>query len=114
MARTPLATIHATGVGIRRNVDQPGPKDFVIKVYVFEDTDIGPAQAHAALMDAAGNVEVDVERLPVQVAFPRNPAQHQARSRPVLAGVEIGALGGQFVGTLGCFVQRAGNGTVFV
>src|SRR6185295_5755963 len=44
------------------------------------------------------------------------PAQHQQRRRPVPGGVEIGPLGGNFVGTLGCFVRRgAGNsGPLFV
>jgi hypothetical protein len=140
MRRTPLATVHATGVGVRNDKESPGPTDFVIKVYVFETADVEPARNDAALLAAAQGVEVDVEHLPVQVAFPKktdtppkgygppaggssqgskksaasNPAQHQAHHRPAPAGVEIGPLGGEFVGTLGCFVRRNVTGPLFV
>lgn len=133
MRRSPLATIHATGVGVRGDTDTPGPKDFVVKVYVFEKSDVTSARNDPTLKHAVQGVEVDVEHLPVQVAFkPRtavesppyvravpapqaaHPAQHQARVRPVQAGVEIGPLGGDFVGTLGCFVRRQVHGRIFV
>lgn len=118
----PLANVHATGVGIRDD------GQFVVKVYVFDTVTIRSASAVPLLSAPIQGVHVDVEQLPVQVAFARaaakksapaaasNPAQHQARHRPVPAGVEIGPLGGNFVGTLGCFVRRGGDasGPLFV
>ena len=119
MAGTALRNVHATGVGVR------GSNDFVIKVYVFEQADVQAAASVALLSRARDGVDVDVEYLPVQMAFgtaparaarrpgaPKataNPAQHRKRRRPVPGGVEIGPLGGNFVGTLGCFV-RGGSG----
>jgi hypothetical protein len=133
MRRSPLANIHATGVGVRGDSETPGPNDFVVKVYVFEKTDVSAARNDPTLKRAVQGVDVDVEHLPVQVAFkPRtavesppytravpapqaaHPAQHQAKVRPVKAGVEIGPLGGDFVGTLGCFVRRQAHGRIFV
>jgi hypothetical protein len=111
---TPLRRIHATGVGVRANKDKPGPNDFAIKVFVFEQADVQAVKADAFLAGSYNGVDIDVEHLPVQLAFGRvrvprptgTPAQHQQRRRPVPAGVEIGPLGGTFVGTLGCFVRR--------
>lgn len=34
------------------------------------------------------------------------PAQHQARHRPIIGGLQINPLGSPFVGTLGCLVRR--------
>jgi hypothetical protein len=124
-----LRNVHATGVGIRGNTDRQAPHDFVIKVYVFDKEDVHNASAEPLLSRPLQGVEIDVEYLPIQVAFavatrgkrPKrrlagNPGQHQQRRRPVPAGVEIGPLGGNFVGTLGCFVRRgSGNsGPLFV
>ncbi len=121
--------VHATGVGVRGNTNKPGPDDFVIKVYMFNKTDVAWAGGQSLLNTALQGVDVDVEFLPVQVAFGKakashaakpsaatNPAQHQARRRPVPGGVEIGPIGGTFVGTLGCFVRRASGdqGPLFV
>ncbi len=128
---SPLQSVHATGVGVKDNSARSGPNDFVIKVYVFDKADVQPAAAEPLLSGALQGVEIDIEHLPVQVAFGKvktkkrekakpvaagAPAQHQQRRRPVPAGVEIGPLGGNFVGTLGCFVRRgAGNsGPLFV
>jgi len=131
-AATPSSSrnIHATGVGVRGNVAKPKENDFVIKVYVFDKAEVDRTAADPFIArPARQGVEVDVEYLPVQIAFaaktkPKKkpkpkakasptaatPAQHQRRLRPVPAGVEIGPLGGNFVGTLGCFVRRgAGN-----
>jgi hypothetical protein len=115
----PLRKIHATGVGVRSSQDKPGPTDFVIKVYVFEKADVPEATAEPFLSRPIQGVEVDIEYLPIQVAYGKakapkkpkpaavgGPAQHQQRHRPVPGGVEIGPLGGAFVGTLGCFVRR--------
>lgn len=102
-AGTALNNVHATGVGVR------GTDDFVIKVYVFDQAGVQAAQGVSLLSRAREGVEVDVEWLPLQTAFASNPAQHQQRRRPVPGGVEIGPLGGNYVGTLGCFV-RGGAG----
>jgi hypothetical protein len=127
--RSVLRTVHATGVGVRGEVATPGRNDFVIKVYVFNEADVEPASREPLLRKQTEGVDVDVEFLPVQAAFggsrhrplpqrataPKRarpqatPAQHQQRRRPVPGGVEIGPLGGNFVGTLGCFV-RSGSG----
>jgi len=120
-----LSNVHATGVGIRGNVDTPGKDDFVIKVYVFDKTEERGVAADPLVTQTVDGVEVDVEHLPIQFAFAKraakrpqagNPGQHQARRRPVPGGVEIGPLGGNFVGTLGCFVRRGpGNsGPLFI
>jgi hypothetical protein len=122
-AGSPVRNVHATGVGVWGNKDNPGPTDFVIKVYVFDEADVQPATSEPFFRRAGQGVEVDVEHLPIQVAFEMKsrrltatrpqagtPAQHQQRRRPVPGGVEIGPLGGNFVGTLGCFVRR-GPGT---
>lgn len=127
---SPFRSVHATGVGVRGNADTPGPTDFVIKVYVFDKADVQPAVAEPRISRPLQEVEIDIEHLPVQVAFVKlktkktkakpaaagTPAQHQKRRRPVPGGVEIGPLGGNFVGTLGCFVRRGpGNsGPLFV
>ncbi len=126
---TPFRNVHATGVGVRGSADTHGPDDFVIKVYMFDKEDIQGATAEPLLSNALQGVEIDVEHLPVQVAFARarkpkptkpaaagSPAHHQARHRPVPGGVEIGPLGGSFVGTLGCFVRRGPgvDGPLFV
>ncbi|WP_077001050.1 hypothetical protein [Variovorax sp. KK3] len=114
-AAGPLAHVHATGVGIRDD------GQFVVKVYMFDAPSVQSASTVPVLSDARQGVAIDVEHLPVQVAFDRrasrksvaalvaNPGQHQMRHRPVPAGVEIGPLGGKFVGTLGCFVRRGGD-----
>ena len=115
-ADTPLANVHATGVGVRDD------GQFVVKVYMFDAASMQSASSVSLLSKPMQGVHVDVEHLPVQTAFDRsasrkvataaagNPAQHQARRRPVPGGVEIGPLGGNFVGTLGCFVRRGGDG----
>lgn len=130
--QNPIRNVHATGVGVRNNITNPGKNDFVIKVYMFDQSDVSSASRAPLLSTPLQGVEIDVEYLPVQVAFgakksggtriPKakalagNPSQHQARRRPVPGGVEIGPLGGSFVGTLGCFVRRGagGNGPLFV
>lgn len=122
---SPLRRIHATGVGVRSGDDQPGPDGFVIKVYVFDKSDVSAAAAESLLSQPLQGVEIDVEYLPIQVALGRaraprvpaasNPAQHRQRVRPVPGGVEIGPLGGNFVGTLGCFVRRGPqDGPLFI
>jgi hypothetical protein len=126
---SPLRNVHATGVGVRGDVDNPGAQDFVIKVYVFDKADVQTAAGEPILSRPLQGVQVDVEHLPIQVAFAKsksskgakrpaagNPGQHQQRRRPVPAGVEIGPLGGNFVGTLGCFVRRGpgSSGPLFV
>jgi hypothetical protein len=124
-----MRNIHATGVGVRGDAGKPGPDDFVIKVYVFDKADVHHASEDPFLSKPLQGVAIDVEHLAVQIAFVKrkagrnvkraaagNPGQHQQHLRPVPAGVEIGPLGGNFVGTLGCFVRRGpgGAGPLFV
>ena len=133
---SPLADVHATGVGIR---DDGNGHDFVIKVYVFNAGAVAQA-APALLSRAYQGIGVDVEQLPIQFALAKAaekkeqaakpkaakpkaakpkataPGNHQAIHNPVPGGVEIAPLGGNFVGTLGCFVRRGTdpNGPLFV
>jgi hypothetical protein len=107
-----LARVHATGVGVRLHEGEPVGDDFVLKVYTFED-DL-PEDRPGILRRFAG-VDVDIERLPIQVALgrpPRRPpsiASHRVQRRPIPGGVFIAPLGVNYVGTLGCFV-RSGRG----
>jgi hypothetical protein len=91
---SPFRNVHATGVGVRGNTDKSGPDDFVIKVYMFDKADIQAAAAEPFLSASLQGVEIDVEYLPVQVAFGKakktkavkpaavgGAAQHQARRR---------------------------------
>src|SRR5438093_2261637 len=66
---SPLRNVHATGVGVRGDARTPGPTDFVIKVYVFEKAAVSSAETEPFLARAFQGVEIDVEYLPVQVAF---------------------------------------------
>lgn len=140
-ASTPLRHVHATGVGVRKDKEKPGADDFVIKVYFFDKENMAAASSVPLLSSKVGGVDVDFEHLPIQVAYakkrsPRKPgvatrpkgggakgpkaqdgpAEHQQHVRPVVGGVEIGPLGGDYVGTLGCFVRRGSDqsGPVFV
>ncbi len=125
---TPLTNVHATGVGVRVRNGKIVENDFVIKVYVFDKVDLG--QATPALTRGFGNVGVDVEHLPVQLAFQKKPrketaarkeaAAHAAaaatpanrrRHRPIVGGLSIAPSSRSYVGTLGCFVRRRVAGT---
>jgi hypothetical protein len=118
----PLRNVHATGVGLRGKGDTAG--DFALKVYMFTEEAAREATSQPFLSHEYQGVGIDVEHLPVQFAFARRrqpppaagaPAQHRQRIRPVPGGVEIGPLGGNFVGTLGCFVRRGDpSGPLFV
>ena len=128
--QSPFWNVHATGVGVRSNIDKPRSTDFVIKVYVFDKSEVESALAVPLLSGPHQGVEIEVEYLPVQVAYAKvkmkrgkakpgaadTPAQHQQRRRPVPGGVELGPLGGNFAGTLGCFVRRGpgDSGPLFV
>ncbi len=122
---SPLRRVHATGVGVRAGDDQSDPDGFVIKVYVFDRTDVSIASAEPLLSRPLQGVEIDVDHLPIQVALARrrpprapagpNPAQHRQRRRPIPGGVEVGPLGGNYVGTLGCYVRRGSqDGPLFI
>jgi hypothetical protein len=113
---TPLTNVHATGVGIRVRDGKIVDGDFVIKVYVFDKQDLG-RNTPAITQGQFDGVGIDVEHLPVQQALATRrmtttieagttPAQHQARHRPVIGGLQISPLGANFVGTLGCLVRR--------
>jgi hypothetical protein len=116
--RTPMSNVHATGVGIRVRDGKIVDQDFVIKVYVFDKVDL--AASTPALIRKFGDIGVDVEHLPVQMALDRPTSKKRAKRtsataatpinrkkhRPILGGVSIAPLGEAFVGTLGCFVRR--------
>jgi hypothetical protein len=113
--RTPLANIHATGVGIRLRRDRI-TREHVLKVYVFEK--LRGLRVPEVLREFQG-IGVDIEALPIQetnppLSFTPNPANQQARTRmrPIVGGVSIAPLGADYVGTLGCFVRRAGSAQV--
>jgi hypothetical protein len=110
----------ASGSGARGGEIVAG--DFVLKVYVFDKVDLGSKTP--ALTKSFKGIGVDVEALPIQLAFARSPrrrASAQAgipnrdRHRPIVGGVSVAPLSEPFVGTLGCFVQRqvAGANQVF-
>jgi hypothetical protein len=112
---TPLTNIHATGVGIRVRKGNPIAKDFVLKVYVFDKLDLG--RATPALTRKFGNIEIDVEHLPIQIAAVKKArsaatrvATHRKKHRPLVGGVSIAPMNEEFVGTLGCFVRRRAHG----
>jgi hypothetical protein len=128
---TPLSNVHATGAGIRVRNGQIVENEFVLKVYVYDKADLGDQTP--ALMKAYGNVEVDVETLPIQQALRKAakakaspttiasdsavapaaapaPAQRR-RHRPIVGGLSIAPLNEFFVGTLGCFLRRVTAGT---
>ena len=121
---TPLSNVHATGAGIRVRKGRIVPGEFVIKVYVFNRSDLG--EVTPALTKQFGDVEIDVEPLPIQHALAvrrgktgRRPKAGGAaavaeavipqrdRHRPIVGGLSIAPLNESFVGTLGCFVRRA-------
>jgi hypothetical protein len=112
---TPLSNVHATGVGIRVRGGKIKDDDFVIKVYVFDKVNL--AGATPPLTKGFGKVGVDVEHLPVQLAFEKPARKRVARRaavappnrkkhRPIVGGVSIAPLSETYVGTLGCFVRR--------
>lgn len=120
---TPLNNVHATGVGVRVRDGKILVNDFVIKVYVFEKLDLG--RNTPAVTRRFGDVEVDVEQLPVQLALARAQRKTRAkrpraaaaaavpnrrRFRPIPGGVSIAPIDETFVGTLGCFVRRRAGG----
>lgn len=126
---TPLSNVHATGVGIRVRNGQVVPDEFVLKVYVFDKADLGDTTPE--LMKSYGNVEVDVETLPIQQALAKPakartkssasgsavqpatagvPAQRR-RHRPIVGGLSIAPVNESFVGTLGCFLRRVAAGS---
>ena len=112
---TPLTNVHATGVGIRIKNGKIVEGDFVLKVFVFDKQDLGKRTPRITRGKFQG-IEIDVEHLPVQQALLKRrrasaragttPAQHQARRRPVIGGLQISPSGANFVGTLGCLVRR--------
>lgn len=113
---TPLNNVHATGVGIRIKGGKLLTKEFVLKVYVFDKQDLGK-KTPKLTQGAFQGIEIDVEHLPIQQALAKRrasatalagttPAQHQARRRPVIGGIQISPSGAAFVGTLGCLVRR--------
>ncbi len=122
---TPLTNVHATGVGVRVRGGKVIPDEFVIKVYVFEKLKLGKETPD--LMKSFGDIQVDVEPLPVQLASARTPRrlsrresraqaapvveiENRKRFRPIPGGVSISPLNARYVGTLGCFVKGVSAG----
>jgi hypothetical protein len=120
---SPVDNIHATGVGIRVRDGDIVPGEFVIKVYVFNKSDLGSNTPE--LTRKFGDVDVDVEELPIQFALAKSTRTKAARTaavpenrskhRPIVGGVSIAPVNEGFVGTLGCFVRRrvAGSDQIF-
>lgn len=113
---TPLANVHATGVGVRYRKGKLVKDDFVLKVYVFDKFDLGNNTPE--LTKGFQGIAVDVEPLPIQLALAtaakkaakNSITNHRVRHRPIVGGISIAPLNESFVGTLGCFLQRTSNG----
>ena len=131
---TPLANVHATGVGIRYKNGEYVPGENVIKVYVFDKVEGDVPGIPSAYGN--GQIPVDVEHLPIQairatkkkgggkkgsagaqakavdaaaaaaVAMPQAIPRQRERIRPIVGGISISPLNANFVGTLGCFLLR--------
>jgi hypothetical protein len=106
---TPLSNVHATGVGVRVRRGEVIPDEFVLKVYVFDKVSLDDTPA---LTRQFGQVDVDVEPLPIQLALqgPGMPA-HRQQQRPITGGLSIAPLNESHAGTLGCFLRRTIGGT---
>ena len=133
---TPLANVHATGVGIRYKNGEYVPGEHVIKVFVFDKVE-GDVPGIPSTYGNNGQIPVDVEYLPIQairatkkkggkggkkhaagaqaevvgaaaapIATPQALAPQQERIRPIVGGISISPLNANFVGTLGCFLLR--------
>ena len=133
---TPLANVHATGVGIRYRNGEYVPGEHVIKVFVFDKVE-GEVPGIPSSYGAHGEIPVDVEHLPIQairadkkrghtsesrggvkkqrevvgaaaapVAVPQAIPPQREHIRPIIGGVSISPLNANFVGTLGCFLLR--------
>jgi hypothetical protein len=132
---TPLNNVHATGLGVRIRRGKVFGSEFVIKIFVFEKMNLGLNTPKITGQDFQG-IGIDVEHLPIQMALAKKkakssktrvkrkpsrkkkssatksalaattPAQHQARRRPVIGGLQISPFGASFVGTLGGLVRR--------
>lgn len=102
---SPLENVHATGVGIRVRDGKLQADDFVLKVYVYDKADLGNLTP-SITGKAFKGVGIDVEAMPVQRALATTPAQHRARRRPAVGGIQVSPAGANFVGTLGCIVRK--------
>lgn len=133
---TPLANVHATGVGIRYKNGEYVQGEHVIKVFVFDKVE-GEVPGIPPTYGSNGQIPVDVEHLPIQtiravrkgakkrrkrkvdsadaqaaiaaaapVAMPQAILAQRERIRPIVGGVTISPLNANFVGTLGCFLLR--------
>ncbi len=63
---SPLANIHATGIGVRIRKGKLLPREFVLKVYVFTKKEGIESQLPPILARPFQGVEIDVEEMPVQ------------------------------------------------
>jgi hypothetical protein len=125
---SPLSNVHAIGAGVRQKGGKYDPNEVVLKMFVFDK--VRPEDLGAVFETQYANVPVDVEHLPVQVVRARGrrtqtppvgvevglagaesaiaavaPKQRERR-RPVTGGISISPIDAQYVGTVGCFLQR--------
>lgn len=118
----PSPTIHATGVGIRIKEGKVLKDDFVLKVFIFEDSDWPEALRN--LNKRYKGIDIDIQKLPVQNAYGKKNihnrgvsalsatglnttiTDHRSAQNPILGGVSISPEKERYVGTLGCFLQR--------
>jgi len=119
-----LSRIHATGIGLRRRKnDRYVVGSTVLKVFTHERADLNLLQA--VMLNEWEGIPIDVDYLPVvQVHAEDDPACASAGSvgtsgsnpsppnrhqhRPIIGGLSISPLGTNYVGTLGCFLNRQG------
>lgn len=127
---TPLLNVHATGVGVRVTKGKVHPRDFVLKIFVYEK--YGLEGKTPKITRGFGGIQVDVEPLPVLRPLAKKKAAKKARRKlrpralrvespllgqglgqriqPIIGGASITPLGRNYVGTLGCFLRRIEGG----
>ena len=71
----PLRNVHATGAGIRVRDGKIVPKEFVIKVYVFEKVPLGGETP--SITKQFKSIDIDVEHLPIQLTWTKAPQRRQ-------------------------------------
>ena len=77
---TPLANVHATGVGIRYKNGEYVPGEHVIKVFVFDKVE-GDVPGIPSTYGDNGRIPVDVEHLPIQAIRAVRKRAHTGKSR---------------------------------
>ena len=77
---TPLANVHATGVGIRFRNGEYVPGEHVIKVFVFDKVE-GEVPGIPPIYGGDGGIPVDVENLPIQAVRAVRKREQTKKSR---------------------------------